>query len=155
MGHVLYLVHRSALLAARPGMLTVSRADKADYSGLEAMLENMGEAGAAVLQEVKDSEADLDIALGDNPSSASFVMQVAGQLIGVAVMDRNTNSTEDVNWLKSNYHIEDFVLFSEHRSKSQAFLRHFVINPIFHKYSRFVLKELMRHYCKSLVYMRL
>lgn len=152
--HVLYLVNRSALLVNTVGDISVRRAGLKDVKNISDMLGELGSDGDAVLKEVKESSSELDIELPDNPMQASFVIEVASQLVGVAVLDRKCGSSDEINWLKSHFHIEDFVLYSEHRARQQGFLSQFVINPIFARATRHVLKELMRLYKKSVLYYR-
>jgi len=152
--HVLYLINRSALLFNTVGDISVRRAGIKDLTPIGQLLLEMGSDGEEVLKDVKDSSGELDIELADNPMSCSFVIEVAGQLVGVAVLDRKCASSDEINWLKAHFHIEDFVLYSEHRARQQGFLSRFIINPIFARASRHVLKELMRLYRKTVLYYR-
>ena len=152
--HVLYIVHRAALLAALPQALVVRRAGEGDFPRVAKLLESMAEDGKALKDDVKASESELAVAVGDNPTVVTFVAEIAKQIVAVAVLDRAYSSTDEINWIKARYHVDDFVLFKEHRARNQAFLKHFAINPIFQRSSRAVLQHAMRLYRKSMVYLR-
>lgn len=61
---------------------------------------------------------------------------------------------KDVNldYYKSHFHIQDSILMSEHERKGHTRLIHSVLNPIFNKSTRFILKELLRLSANTCLY---
>ena len=62
--------------------------------------------------------------------------------------------TRDVNleYYKSHFHLQDQILMREHDAKGHSRLVYSVINPIFEKSTRFLLKELLRLSGKTCLY---
>ncbi len=42
------------------------------------------------------------------------------------------------------YNVEEFVLFSHYLPGEHAFIHHFLLNPVFERLGKFVLREVMR-----------
>lgn len=146
-GHVLYVFHRAAL----GGQLTVREARSADVAGARALCEGLHDSAAIV--EAVEATSRLVIGGGyGRPPSVAFVVECQAQVVGVATV---TEQGVDVESLKRHYSLEDYILFSEHDSSAHAQLEHFVINPVFHSSSRFVLKEVFRRARKSVLYLQL
>ena len=61
----------------------------------------------------------------------------------------------DINMLQSQYSLEDFLLLSEHKPEQHIELLGFVINPIFARSSRFLIKEVLRQLNATCVYYNL
>jgi hypothetical protein len=61
---------------------------------------------------------------------------------------------KDVNldYYKSHFHIQDSILLNEHERKAHTRLLYSVINPIFEKSTRFIIKELLRLSANSCLY---
>jgi len=73
------------------------------------------------------------------------------QVVGVALV----RPAVDVSELQSQYQLEDFILMTEHKPAGHVELLTFVINPIFARSSRHVLREALRQLGASCVYYRL
>ena len=138
--HTLYLLHRDALLA--PSQLTVRRYDPAIHA----------EGAAALVGDVSSFAIDAETKMEDNPSTAAFVAVMNEQVVAVVDLSRKGASTDAIDWYKANYDIEAYVPFERHRARAQAVLTDMVVNPIFGTFGRYVLKEAMRLYEKTLLY---
>lgn len=57
--------------------------------------------------------------------------------------------------LRAHYNIEDFLLFSQYSPFEHAHLHHYVLNPIFMRYRKHVLREVLRQWHKSCLYYRI
>ena len=88
----------------------------------------------------------------DNPPTAAFVAVMNEQVVAVVDLSRKGASTDAIDWYKANYDIEAYVPFERHRARAQAVLTDMVVNPIFATFGRYVLKEAMRLYEKTLLY---
>jgi len=157
--HTLFLLHRASLVAAE--QLRVRRFDPAVHAApAAALLASRGDDAPTADgdpaptpdQIVAGLGADFSVPLEEGPNAAAFVAVVAGAVVAVVSVSRKAASTNVLNWLKANYHIEDFVPFERHRARAQASLGLLVVNPIFAAHARFVLKEVMRLYDKTVLY---
>lgn len=85
-----------------------------------------------------------------NPDSGnlSFVCKVDDEVVGAFVMAKNVN----LDYYKSHFHIQDSILMSEHERLAHTRLVYSIINPIFEKSTRFILKELLRLTANTCMY---
>jgi hypothetical protein len=58
---------------------------------------------------------------------------------------------EDITWIRANYQIDDMINLDRHRGRSQAMIKQWILNPIYSKWSRYVMREIMRMYQKTLL----
>eukprot|EP00742_Colponemidia_sp_Colp-10_P005991 GILJ01006412.1.p1 GENE.GILJ01006412.1~~GILJ01006412.1.p1 ORF type:complete len:1622 (+),score=306.28 GILJ01006412.1:470-4867(+) len=134
--HVLYLFHRDALLAP----LQVRRALVDDLEAVSVLLEDLDN-GSEIRETVSRSLQDF----ADDVET--FVSICEEQIVGFTVI----SNVVDLDFYRATYTVEDFILFSEHEG-GHCRLLHFVLNPIFLKSSRNVLKDVMRLSRKSVLY---
>jgi hypothetical protein len=92
--------------------------------------------------------ADLQRALAsgtdaDGTRLGAFTVSCAGQCIGAVV----ARSSQDGNYLRGQYALEDFILFTQLTGDDHMYLSHFVLVPIFQRQNKFVLREVMRLVC--------
>eukprot|EP00943_MAST-04B_sp_MAST-4B-sp1_P002176 g2176.t1 len=149
--HVLYLLHRDGLLASE---VRVQRALESHLKQLTPMLSalpNGSEVAEAVVTALGNSNKDLS----QNPTMASFVALCRDQVLGVVVLTRKGCDASSTSWMQTAYDLEDYVVYSQHDHTEQAFITHYVINPIFSRCTRFVLREAMRLYNKTCLYYRI
>ncbi|XP_068042386.1 cilia- and flagella-associated protein 61 isoform X4 [Anomalospiza imberbis] len=78
----------------------------------------------------------------------AFVAEVLDQIVGVSV----TRDEMDIEYIRSHYNIEDFIHFNHHQQEEHGHLCHFVLNPVFHHYTKYFLKEILRLGHKSSLY---
>uniref|UniRef100_A0A8C9NMV8 Cilia and flagella associated protein 61 n=1 Tax=Serinus canaria TaxID=9135 RepID=A0A8C9NMV8_SERCA len=78
----------------------------------------------------------------------AFVAEVLDQIVGVSV----TRDEMDTEYIRSHYDIEDFIHFNHHQQEEHGHLCHFVLNPVFHHYAKYFLKEILRLGHKSSLY---
>lgn len=145
-GHILYVFHRDALGGALS--LSVRPADLTDADRLASLIEPLQE--NAVVADI--------FALATGPRSSdsprkfsAFVAECSGQLVSLALLDHECA----VQTLQSQYGLEDFILFTEHKAEHHVMLKTFVVNPIFSRQSRFILKEIFRQLQSSCMYFKL
>uniref|UniRef100_A0A674JDP9 Cilia and flagella associated protein 61 n=1 Tax=Terrapene triunguis TaxID=2587831 RepID=A0A674JDP9_9SAUR len=58
----------------------------------------------------------------------------------------------DMEYIRSHYNLEDFIYFNHHQQEEHGHLYHFALNPIFHHYTKYFLKEILRLAYKSCLY---
>ncbi|KAG7316432.1 hypothetical protein KOW79_019973 [Hemibagrus wyckioides] len=94
---------------------------------------------------------DLELFFHRDPGIQAFVAQVEGQIIGVLVI----KDEQDIEYIRANYDIENFVYFSQHQREEHGRLCQFTLNPIFQHYAKHFLKEALRLAHKSCLYYRI
>lgn len=81
----------------------------------------------------------------------SFVTTYCGVIAGLAV---TRSGRADALRMRANYDVEDFILYGQHPAREHINLHHFVVNPILHRWQKFVLGEVMRQSQASCLYTR-
>jgi len=136
--HVLYIIHRDSLYEED---LVVHRASPHDIEGIKDLLETMEDKKGAF-----DSLYEATV----NPDSPnlSFVCKIHDDVIGAFLLAKDVN----LDYYKSHFHIQDSILLGEHERKGHTRLLFSIINPIFERCTRFILKELMRLSANTCLY---
>ncbi|XP_058235653.1 cilia- and flagella-associated protein 61 [Hemibagrus wyckioides] len=132
----LYVLHGAGLLRTLEVRGVVSE-DKSAIQGLVPQHEALME--------------DLELFFHRDPGIQAFVAQVEGQIIGVLVI----KDEQDIEYIRANYDIENFVYFSQHQREEHGRLCQFTLNPIFQHYAKHFLKEALRLAHKSCLYYRI
>ncbi|OQS07973.1 adenylate kinase, partial [Thraustotheca clavata] len=152
--HVLYLLHRDALTFIDPSPTDIIRVTRF------RMTEQCDQLGALVEYLPPSSIADLenemalageedDIDIEDNPKHIIFVARLHGVVIAVASLTRDHEVTSN---LKHHFDVEQYVVLTHHRAKDQAILSHFLLNPVYTIAGQFILKEVMRYFRKTCIF---
>mmetsp|Transcript_12238 Transcript_12238/g.25072 ORF Transcript_12238/g.25072 Transcript_12238/m.25072 type:complete len:1447 (+) Transcript_12238:1-4341(+) len=149
--HCLYVLHKDALFAK--DYMKVERYVEDKFgSYIPRLIKSMGSGGGKVREEIDKSREEDDVTLEENPTIASFAVTVGKVLIGVVVVHRKTTNVEDVNWLRGNFHTEDFIAYDRHRARNQGTISSFAVNPVYGGYARYIMKEIMRLFDKTVIY---
>jgi len=144
----LYIAHKEAFLVRDILCVDRSTESTADVvSSFLAPLKDKEVQGAA-----SEAYKYLDVELKDNPMVVSFQVQVDRNVIGLVVLNRKYIGNDDINWMRSNFEIDDFINFERHRARAQAYISHFVLSPVFSRWTRFIVREAMRKYVKTVLY---
>jgi hypothetical protein len=147
----LYIIHRDTLLAA--DFLKIVRYSNKLNDGLEKFLSPMHpNEKKKVIDNAELGFKDLEFELRDNPTDVSFVAIIENEIVGVISLTRKCSSPEDTQWLRSNYQIDKFIDYDHHRTKALAFVTDWVVNPVFSRWSRYMLREVMRDYQKTALF---
>ncbi|XP_015597172.2 cilia- and flagella-associated protein 61 isoform X1 [Cephus cinctus] len=136
---VLYLAHRSTFL----GSFKTREAVPFDRNDILEFLDGMPKK-EAVLRDFDDSMRS-----GDQMESYIFLWE--GSVVGLAILCLEN----DIDYLRSRYVVEDYVLIPNVSMHAHARLLHWVLMPIFSVDRRFFFRELMRLSSTSVVYYRL
>jgi hypothetical protein len=136
--HVLYIVHRDALFEED---LEVRRSSPEDLPKIKELLEMLDDREESYKQIY---EATVN---SDSPNLA-FVCKIFDDVIGAFLLAKDVN----LEYYKSHFHIQDAVLLNEHERKAHTRLVFSVVNPIFERSTRFILKELMRLSANTCIY---
>lgn len=78
----------------------------------------------------------------------AYSARVEDSVVATFVISKDVN----LDYYKSHFHIQDQILMAEHERKGHSRLVYSIINPIFEKSTRFMLKELLRLAGKTCLY---
>lgn len=159
--HVLYVLPRDVISffhptsegteILKPLVLRVERylgpATDAELTALLAGVDAPTRNG--VVSDLVEAQEENDIELAENPKNVVFAVLANAVMVGVVTLTRNHDFASA---LKNHFNIESVLLTSYHRSKDQAIIHHFVLNPILFACVRYVLEEIMREFKKSCVF---
>ncbi|NXR66662.1 CFA61 protein, partial [Rhadina sibilatrix] len=141
LGRELYVFHRAGLLTS----FNVRKAATSDLQGVKMLVETLSLKESIWNDSKIFTEARRD---PDGMPVQAFVAEVLDQIVGVSV----TRDEMDIEYIRSHYNIEDFIHFNHHQQEEHGHLCHFVLNPVFHHYTKYFLKEILRLGHKSSLY---
>jgi hypothetical protein len=136
--HVLYIIHRDSLFEED---LEVRRASSTDIEQIRELLE-VTEDREGLMEKFYESTIN-----PDSPN-LSFVCKIYNDVVGAFLLAKDVN----LEYYKSHFHIQDAILLNEHERKAHTRLIFSIINPIFERSTRFILKELMRLSANTCLY---
>lgn len=134
--HTLYIMHRDCLLIKH---LRVRRTQPKDMELLADLIDSRDDA--------KDLNSLARQAFEDSPYIA-FTIWVYDDAVGLLLLSRDVN----LEYYRSHFHIEDFLSLAEHSRNSHTRLMNFLINPIFLKAQRQILREVLRLTAKTCLF---
>jgi hypothetical protein len=146
----LYIMHKEVLLAKETLQVTRMKDDIVPL--LDSFLDPLGKDREEVLSAVNASMKESDVELKDNPGEACFAIMADQEVIGVVVLSRKVLATQDLDWLRANYELDTFVNYERHRMRSQAMVTQWILNPAFSRWAKFIIREILRRYEKTLLY---
>jgi hypothetical protein len=119
----------------------VRRAVADDLPKIKELLES--------LEDREDSfKAIYEATVNSDSPNLAFICKIYDDVIGAFLLAKDVN----LEYYKSHFHIQDAVLLNEHERKAHTRLIFSVINPIFERSTRFILKELMRLSANTCMY---
>jgi len=144
--HEAYVMHRHGLFTD----VTVTKIDSDDHQGVEELLKTMDKTSSDLII------ADLQrvYATGTDPNGVpidAFVARSCGSIVGIAI---GRSAKDDSFRLRAHYNVEEFILSAKHATYEHGYLHHFMLNPVFDRHRKFVLREVMRLWGKTCVYYR-
>ncbi len=97
--------------------------------------------------------SDLDVYLKSrkDPNGLNveaYVAEVMGRIVGIAII----RPEEDIEYLRSEFNIEDFILYSQHKREEHGHIHHFALIPIFSFLTKYFIREIMRKSEKTCMY---
>ncbi|XP_071661674.1 cilia- and flagella-associated protein 61 isoform X2 [Patagioenas fasciata] len=142
--HELYVFHRAGLLKS----FNVRRATTDDVLGVKMLIKTLN------LNENILNDLEIFNLFRRDPDGTpvqAFVAEVLDQIVGISVI----RDEMDIEYVRTHYNIEDFINFNYYQQEEHGHLCHFVLNPIFHHYTKHFLKEILRLAHKSSLYYRI
>ncbi|NWY21088.1 CFA61 protein, partial [Aphelocoma coerulescens] len=148
LGRELYVFHRAGLLTS----FNVRKATIDDLQGVKMLVETLSLDeeiwnDSKIFTEARKDPASISCRYDGMPVRA-FIAEVLDQIVGVSV----TRDEMDIEYIQAHYNIEDFIRFNHHQQEEHGHLCHFVLNPVFHHYTKYFLKEILRLGHKSSLY---
>uniref|UniRef100_A0A8B9GEP1 Cilia and flagella associated protein 61 n=1 Tax=Amazona collaria TaxID=241587 RepID=A0A8B9GEP1_9PSIT len=131
-GQELYVFHRAGLLTS----FNVRSATSNDLPGVQTLTESLS------LNERILNDFRIFTLVRRDPCKWSCL--VAADLHALVF--------QHTEYIRSHYNIEAFIRFNHHKQEEHGHLCHFVLNPIFHHYTKYFLKEMLRLAHKSSLY---
>ena len=108
-----------------------------------------------VVDHANSSLAEQDIPMSDNPKDVCLLVKISDTVVGTVLLTTRHLSEKTQQWLRDNYNnnnTEDFLDFDFYRLRNQAFITKWILNPIYSKASKQILREIMRMYNKTLLF---
>lgn len=136
--HVLYIIHRDQLFEED---LIVARAVPEDLEGVKDLLDNLDDKKA-------NFDALYEATVNPDSPNLTFICKIGEDVVGAFLLAKDVN----LDYYKSHFHVQDSILLQEHERKGHTRLLFSVINPIFERSTRFIIKELMRLSANTCLY---
>ncbi|CAF0926188.1 unnamed protein product [Rotaria sp. Silwood1] len=138
----LYLFHRAGLLRD----ISVERASEKHLDAIKRLTEHFS-ARERILNDFLDAvrsrkRSDTGLFLD------AYIINVADRPSAMIIF----SNEENIDYLRSQYNIEDFIYFNLHKRNDHIHLYHFVINPIFAYMTKIFIKEVLRKINKTCIY---
>ena len=146
----LWVIHREALIAC--DLLHVERLVGDQMGKVGAFLAPLQEDNDCMVKMCQECLKQSDIELKDNPPEVCFAVMMGTDIVGIVSASRKHLSNDDITWIRCNFQVDDVINYDRHRLRAQAQITNFVVNPVFSKWTRFIIREVMRKYSKTLIY---
>jgi len=138
----LYLFHRAGLLRD----IKVETASEKHLNAVRRLTEHI-----SAREKIINDYLDAVRSRKRNDTGAfldAYVINVANQTNAVIIF----SNEENIDYLRSQYNLEEFIYFTLHRRNDHIHLFHFVINPIFAFMTKIFIKEVLRKVKKTSIY---
>lgn len=146
----LYILHREVLVTRR--LIRVERLQEPLLADVIKFIRPLDTDKEEVLRICSAGVRENDVELKDNPADVCFSVYMKSQMIGLVALSRKLLSSDEVNWLRANYRVDDFASQEKHRLRAQAYITQWITDPLFAHWSKFIIREAMRMYRKTLLY---
>jgi hypothetical protein len=138
----LYIFHRAGLVKS----FDIREATRpSDYGAVEKLVYNIN-SKEAILRDLTTYQKSRKDSNGVDVQA--FVAEALGRVVGVAIIRQE----EDIEYLRSAYNIEDFILYTQHKRDEHAHLNHFALIPIFSYLTKYFIREIFRKASKTCLY---
>jgi len=161
--HVLYLIHRASIM----GPPRVRELQEGDLSMVPVLTQQFDDTAQQDIlaacemalapppaEEAKEGDADAEQAA--QFTNRVLVAEFDEQVVGLIVVEVPTPDIVDT--LRCCYHLDDYVLVEHHErhpQKGLVRLVHWVVNPLFYKYTRRLLQGSLRLAARSVLFLEM
>ena len=130
--HVLYVLHRDALKAP---LIRTRYAVKDDFENIQKFYKEIDEDYLKKCNTIYET-----ILILDNPQTECLISEVNDNIIGLFLVTTGIN----LPYYKSHFHLEEFMISNQHDRNANRRIIEFNLNPIFIKFSREIIREILR-----------
>ncbi|XP_071403684.1 cilia- and flagella-associated protein 61 [Pithys albifrons albifrons] len=141
LGRELYVFHRAGLLTS----FNVRRVTTNDLLGVKTLIQTLSLNERIWSDSKSFTQARRD---PDGMPVQAFIAEVSDQIVGVCVI----RDEMDIEYVRAQYNTEDFINYNYYQAEEHGHLCHFVLNPVFYRYTKHFLKEILRLSHKSALY---
>lgn len=152
-GHVLYLIHRAALL----GTPMVRYVHRDDLAQIYPLIDNFdfntqSEINNGLEDFLKQYDGNRSTNNARTLDQHAFVAEFDEQVVGLIMVQ--APPVDAVDTLRCCYHLDDYLLVEHHErpNRGHARLHHYVINPLFQKYTRRLLQGSLRIMGRTVIF---
>lgn len=138
----MYLFHRAGLIKTidvRPAL------QQNDFESVERLVHNMGSKDS-ILADLKTYLKSRKDANGVDVEV--YVAEVIDKIVGVAVIRQE----DDIEYLRANFNIENFIMFNHHKRSEHGHINHMALSPIFSFQTKYFIREILRKSHKTCLY---
>ena len=142
--HELYVLHRGSIL----DFITVSLACENDVEGVKKLVCGLN-VSANVLEDFSRFLAQHcdPVAEGALPLYF-FIAKCLTQIVGIVVI----RTEHEIEYIRARYNIEEYIYYNYHRQQEHGHLHFCIVNPVFQRHVKFILKEVLRQSHKTCLY---
>lgn len=138
----LYVFHRAGLVKS----FKVREANiSTDYTAVEKLVHNMSSKESILRDLTVYMKSRKD---PDGINVQAYVAEVLGRIVGIAIIRQEA----DIEYLRSTYNIEDFILYTHHKREEHGHINHFAVIPIFSFLTKYFIREVLRKSNKTCLY---
>ena len=147
----LYVVHRSSFLVKE--FLTLERLTEHSLLSFENFISPLPEIERSeTIDQANNALKEVSTSLQESPENVCILVKISETVVGVVLLTTKLTSAKDLTWIQNHYNIEDVLNFGFYKSTKQAFITKWLLNPIYTKASKLIIREIMRLYSKTLLY---
>lgn len=146
----LYVMGKETFLASENVRVVRLTEELLPYFG--KFLKPLGSAQDGAMAAARSSLHFNDFSLDENPLEVSYVMLFDKEVVGFVAISRRHVTDDDVTKMRASYRLDEIIDYEKYKSRSQAVISHWILSPIFFRWSRYILREVMRQSEKSLLY---
>ena len=142
--HELYVLHRGSIL----DFVSVSLACEGDTEGVKSLVGGL-DASANVLEDLSRFLAQhCDPAVEGALPLYFFIAKCLTQIVGIVVI----RTEYEIEYIRARYNIEEYIYYNYHRQQEHGHMHFCIVNPVFQRHVKFILKEVLRQSHKTCLY---
>ena len=142
--HELYVLHKGSIL----DFITVSLACESDLEGVKCLISGLSVADRVIEDLSRFLAQNCDpVAQGALPLYF-FIAKCLTQVVGAVVI----RTEHEIEYIRARFNIEEFIYYNYHSQHEHGHLHFCIVNPVFQRHVKFILKEVLRQSHKTCLY---
>ena len=142
--HELYVLHKGSILDS----ISVSLASEADSEGVKLLVSGLSVANRVLEDLSRFLAHNCDPVTQGAAPLYFFIAKCLTQIVGAVVI----RTEKDIEYIRARFNIEEFIYYNYHKQHEHARLHFCIVNPVFQRHVKFVLKEVLRQSHKTCLY---